>query len=274
MKSVIEYIDYRKFLKDYYQERKSLEGFSWRDFAQLTGFSSPVYMKLVCEGRYNLSARAVNRISKAMEFSSIEQNYFSLIAKLATVKKEESRQRIFEEIRDILREYGTAALNSSFIKYFDSWKYSVVREVASNLESPTPSKIADLIDPSISPKEVEGALEFLLSNGLLVKDSQGNYKQTKKVLSMVEGFAQPFVSKRVQQDMSCFAMAAMNSLPFEERCITGLTMGITRKNYLRLVAEINNFKRKISSIVLDEKNNAEYVYRMNLHLFPLTKKLK
>jgi len=71
-----------------------------------------------------------------------------------------------------------------------------------------------------------------------------------------------------------FAMAAMNSLPFEERCITGLTMGITRKNYLRLVAEINNFKRKISSIVLDEKNNAEYVYRMNLHLFPLTKKLK
>ena len=274
MKSIIEYIDYRKFLKDYYQERKTLEGFSWRDFALLAGFSSPVYMKQVCEGKYNLSVRAVNLIAKAMEFNSVEQAYFNLITKLATVKKEESRQRIFEEIRNILREYGAASLNASSIKYFDSWKYSVVREVASSLENPTPLKIARLINPSISADEVEDALDFLLSNGLLVKNNHGNYAQTKKVLSMIEGFAQPFVSKQVQQDMNSFAMDAMNNLPFEERCITGLTMGITRKNYLRLLTEINNFKRRISSIILDEKDCAEYVYRMNLHLFPLTKKLK
>ena len=47
MKEIIEYTDYRKFIQDYYDERKRSSAFTWRDFARVAGFSSAVYLKYV-----------------------------------------------------------------------------------------------------------------------------------------------------------------------------------------------------------------------------------
>ncbi len=55
MKPVIEYNNFREFLRDSYQERKFRTGFTWRDFAKAAGYSSPVFLKLVCDGKANLS---------------------------------------------------------------------------------------------------------------------------------------------------------------------------------------------------------------------------
>ena len=49
MKSITEYQDYRCYMQDYYDERKRVSSFSWREFARIAGFTSPTYLKLVCE---------------------------------------------------------------------------------------------------------------------------------------------------------------------------------------------------------------------------------
>ena len=38
MKEIVEYTDYRKFIQDYYDERKRSSAFSWHAFAQKAGF--------------------------------------------------------------------------------------------------------------------------------------------------------------------------------------------------------------------------------------------
>lgn len=64
---VVEYLDYRKYIMDYYIERKSSIGFTtWRAFAQKAIFSSPVYLKQVADGKCNLSSAAAERVAKAM----------------------------------------------------------------------------------------------------------------------------------------------------------------------------------------------------------------
>ena len=45
MKAIVEYTDYRKFIRDYYEERKRCSAFTWREFARNVGFSSAVYLK-------------------------------------------------------------------------------------------------------------------------------------------------------------------------------------------------------------------------------------
>lgn len=50
MKSVLEYKDYHLFMQDYYDERKRLGAFSWREFCKSAGFTSPNFLKLVCMG--------------------------------------------------------------------------------------------------------------------------------------------------------------------------------------------------------------------------------
>ena len=51
MKPVTEYEDYRMYMQDYYNERKRVSSFSWREYTRASGFTSPTYLKLVCEGK-------------------------------------------------------------------------------------------------------------------------------------------------------------------------------------------------------------------------------
>ena len=59
MKEIVEYTDYRKFIQDYYDERKRNSAFTWREFARDAGFSSAVYSYRrcsVCGGSLRLLA--------------------------------------------------------------------------------------------------------------------------------------------------------------------------------------------------------------------------
>lgn len=64
MKSILEYLDYRKFMQDFYSEKKRTSAFSWRDFAARAGYSSPVYLKLVSEGKNGLNRKVVCRVGE------------------------------------------------------------------------------------------------------------------------------------------------------------------------------------------------------------------
>ena len=50
MKDVLEYTSYRQFIADYYADKKAKSAFTWQMFAEMAGFSSPVYLKYVSEG--------------------------------------------------------------------------------------------------------------------------------------------------------------------------------------------------------------------------------
>ena len=83
MKEIIEYTDYRKFIQDYYDERKRSSAFTWRDFARDAGFSSPIYLKYVCEGKKNLSVGAAGSVASAMGLAPNGQTRLVALLKIA-----------------------------------------------------------------------------------------------------------------------------------------------------------------------------------------------
>ena len=66
MKPITDYLDYRCYMQDFYDERKRISAFTWREFARLAGFVSPTYLKLVCEGKTRLKNDGVERTALAM----------------------------------------------------------------------------------------------------------------------------------------------------------------------------------------------------------------
>ena len=48
-------------------------------------------------------------------------------------------------------------------------------------------------------------------------------------------------------------------------------MGISKKTFQRISQEVEKFRQKIVSIACEDQNS-EQVYRLNLQLFPLTKR--
>lgn len=274
MKTVLEYLGYRKYILDYYLQRKNTSGFSWREFAKLAGFTNPVYLKQVCDGKYNLSKEAAVRVAKAMNLVGVEYDYFVLLTDMALAKTEMARQKVLENIRRVVQENGSFVLDEVAMKYFENWKHAVVREVAAAMPGATESEIAAACIPKISTSEVSTSLQLLLKLGLLKHDKDGNYRQTKKVLSNVHKKANPMVAVGMQQEMGQFAVNAMKYLPVSERFISGVTMGISEKMYERVCAELVDFRSRLVSIIATEDKDVERVYQLNFQLFPMTNLLK
>ena len=57
----------------------------------------------------------------------------------------------------------------------------------------------------------------------------------------------------------------------EERHITGITLGISPRNFERITKELDAFRQRLVAIAAED-NDYTQVYRLNMQLVPLTKK--
>ena len=271
MKEIIEYTDYRKFIQDYYDERKRSSAFTWRDFAREAGFSSAVYLKYVCEGKKNLSVGAAGSVASAMGLAGFESTYFVLMVSYAHAKGDEAKRAAFEERCALARAHKVRVLGNEEFDYFKSWKNPVLRELAPHMPGAKPLEMAHACKQKISAAEVSETLDFLVRSKLLKKDREGNYRQTDKSISMGPVDAVPVAARDMQRQMGEFAVKALD-LPLSERDMSGLTLGLTRRAYERIRKELADCRRRIVAIAAED-DETEQVYRLNLQLFPMSERL-
>jgi len=272
MKDIVEYTDYRKYIQDYYDERKRSSAFTWRDFARDAGFTSPVYLKYVCEGKKNLSIGAAGSVANAMGLAGFENTYFVLMVSYAHAKGDAAKRAAFEERCALAQAHKVRMLGNEEFDYFKSWKNPVLRELAPHMPGAKPLEMAHACRQEISAAEVSSTLDFLVKAGLLKKDKDGNYRQTEKSVSMGPVDAVPVAAREMQRQMGEFAVKALD-LPLSERDMSGLTLGITRRAYERIRKELADCRRRIVAIATED-DETEQVYRVNLQFFPLSDRLE
>ena len=272
MKEIIEYTDYRKYIRDYYEERKRCSAFSWHAFAQKAGFSSDVYLKYVCEGKKNLSVGSAGSVANAMGLVGFEYEYFVLMVSYAHAKSNEAKKAAFEERCALAHAHKVRVLGDEEFKYFKSWKNSVIRELAPHMPGAKPLEMAHACKPKISAAEVSETLDFLVKAKLLKKDRSGNYLQTDKTIKMAPVEAVPLAARDLQRQMGEFAIKAID-LPISERVMSGYTLGLTRRAYERIKKETEDYYRRVVAIATED-DETEQVYRLNVQLFPLSERLE
>lgn len=272
MKEIVEYTDYRKYIRDYYEERKRSSVFSWQKFALDAGFSSAVFLQYVCEGKKNLSVGSAGSVANAMGLVGFEYEYFVLMVSYAHAKSNEAKKAAFEERCALANAHKVRVLGDEEFKYFKSWKNSVIRELAPHMPGAKPLEIAHACKPKISAAEVSETLDFLVKAKLLKKDRSGNYQQTDKTIKMAPVEAVPLAARDLQRQMGEFAVKAID-LPISERMMSGYTLGLTRRAYERIKKETEDYYRRVVAIATEE-DETEQVYRLNVQLFPLSEHLK
>lgn len=272
MKEIVEYTDYRKYIQDYYDERKRTSAFSWHAFAQKAGFSSDVYLKYVCEGKKNLSVGSAGSVANAMDLVGFEYEYFVLMVSYAHAKSNEAKKAAFEERCALANAHKVRVLGDEEFKYFKSWKNSVIRELAPHMPGAKPLEMAHACKPKISAAEVSETLDFLQKAKLLKKDRDGNYHQTDKAIKMAPVEAVPLAACDLQRQMGEFALKSID-LPLSERMMSGYTLGLTRRAYERIKKETEDYYRRVVAIATEE-NETDCVYRLNVQLFPMSEQLK
>ena len=272
MKEIVEYTDYRKFIQDYYDERKRCSAFSWHAFAQKAGFSSDVYLKYVCEGKKNLSVGSAGSVANAMGLVGFEYDYFVLMVSYAHAKNDSAKRAAFEERCALAQAHKIRVLGDEEFNYFKSWKNSVIRELAPHMPGAKPLEIARACKQKISAAEVSETLDFLVKAKLLKKDKGGNYQQTDKAIKMAPVEAVPLAARDLQRQMGEFAIQSLD-LPLSERVMSGYTLGLTHRAYERIKKEMEDFWRRIVAIATED-DETDCVYRLNMQLFPMSEHLK
>jgi uncharacterized protein (TIGR02147 family) len=271
MPSVFGYSDYRAFMRDAFAEKKASCRFSWREFAKRAGYASPVFLKLVAEGKSSLSEEGVERVGLALGLTDKEQEFFRLLVSFTHETGNAQKQKLFNEMRKIAALCKGQVVEANLYDYYKEWYHSVIRELAQNVSSE--SEISKLLVPKIPLPRVRASLALLLKLGLLEKDSSGKYKQTNKHLTTGENISSMAVRKH-HANMGALAVVALEDIPKEERDISGITMGLSKAGFEAIKAEISNLRRKIKEIAEQSENEEESVYRINLQLFPMSKTVR
>lgn len=270
MKPIFEFIDYRQYMQAFYDERKRVSAFSWREFSHIAGFSSSNYMKLVCDGKSRLSKLGVEQVATAMELEGSGKEYFREMVTFADSKDEQKKNSALARMQELAKENKVRTLASDAYAYFSKWYNPVLRELAPMNPGVKPMELSKLCYPELSATDIRKSLDFLVQAGLLKKNGEYYYEQTEKVVTGVAGCVRPTM-RSMHKQMAELAVDAVEKIPVEERNFAGVTMGISRKMFRRISQEVENFRQKIVSIAR-EAQDGEQVYRLNLQLFPLTKR--
>jgi len=271
MKDVLEYTSYRQYIADYYADKKAKSAFTWQMFAEKAGFSSPVYLKYVSEGRFNLSEEAALRVTSAMSLVEYERDYFCEMVHFDHAKTDEEKKIFFNKMLAIADAHKVKIIEADSYRFFEDWKNPVLRELAPSMPGAKPLALAKACRPNITAAEVTESLSFLVKANLLQKGKDGNYVQTEKSVTTGPLQATPVAVRSLHRQMGEFALEAIEGVSQDERHFSGLTLGITRKAYEKIVQEIAECRKRIVAIARED-DATEEVYRLNMQFFPMTNK--
>ncbi|MCX7726905.1 MAG: TIGR02147 family protein [Chitinispirillaceae bacterium] len=271
--SVLEYIDYRKFLADYYNyKKKTSRYFSYRYFSNKIGLNSPSFLKQVIEGKRNLTPQMIERFCSALNFNQKESRYFRSLVLFNQAKTIGEKQEYYTLLKTFIENVQEAVLCPDQYDYFSTWYLPVIRELvcAYNFKD-NYEAIAKMLIPEIQPSEVKKAIELLVKLKLIERSPDGGYCQTHSAVT-VESNITSFAIRAFTRKMIELSGEALESFEKNERNISGITMGISNEAYHLILSELEAFKDRIKIIVNRDKKT-ERVYQLNISFFPLSKSL-
>ena len=271
MKPIVEYSDFREYMRDYYEERKRRSVFSWREFSKIAGFSSSSYMKVVCDGKSKLSRVGVERTGAAMGLVGFEMEYFRAMVEYGQAATEAKKKAAYEHMLSIAKVHKVRVMEGDLFEFYDSWQNPVVRELAPLMPGATPGEIAKMCYPEVTAADVQKSLNFLTKAGLLKKAGQDAFVLAETSIRGTPD-ATRLALRGMHRQMSELATPAID-LPVEERNFSGVTMGLSCESYRKIENVLDECRRKIVAIAAEDKN-IDQVYRLNLQLFPLSKNVK
>ena len=175
-KRVFEYLDYRRYLADYYAHHKKHEyGFSYRVMARRAGCRSTNYPCLIITGKRNLASDMAMRFAEACQLSGDDAAYFSDLVAFNQAKTQREREHWYGRLSRFAQFRRVHRLTESQARYFERWYIPATRELAARPDfKADPAWIAGLLEPSISEAEARSALKTLLELGFLRERADGS----------------------------------------------------------------------------------------------------
>lgn len=273
--SIFGYTDYREYLKDFYELKKSgVRGYSFRAFSKASGFSSPNFLKLVIDGERNISPDACQKFIKGLALSGPSAEYFQTLVLMNQAKTDAEKEKYFRILEKLTPHKHRRKLSGETLHYLSHWLFPVLREMT-HLEDfrEDPYWIARRLNENVSVHQIAMALEFLKKQQFLQKNEFGKLQpQDNFVLSSDE--VASLAVRNYHRQMLGQAEGMLEKLPVESREYSSSTFILPQESLAKLKTKIKNFVKELNEwAVLElEKEKAESIIQFNIQMYPHTAK--
>jgi uncharacterized protein (TIGR02147 family) len=266
---VFAYLDYRAYLRDYYEAKKEHRKLSYRALARRIGIKSSSYLKHVIDGDRNLSEEMALRFASGLRLEGDARDYFVELVQFNQAQSIETRLRAHERLRGFARHRELFPLGAQHADYHSTWYMPAIRELAVRSDfDEDPEWIAARLRPKISKREAKHALATLLQLGLLVRDEQGRVRQGQGHLTT--GAEAQFLYIAVyHQMMMKLAAESMERFAQKERDISSLTLCLDQEGLCEVKARLRACRRELLELSEVAKSPRQVV-QVTMQLFPLS----
>lgn len=269
MINLFEYLNYREFLRDAYEERHASDWrFSHRYIAELAGFDSSMFNKIL-QGKRNLTEKMVGVFADIFCKDEREKTYFANMVAFNQAKSH-SESRQFLEKLVATKECKVENLAKDQFEYFDHWYHAVIRELVTFYPYVgDDAALGLMVRPPITAAQVKSSIALLERLSMIKKnEATGFYEQTQGLISSGSESYSTAVNSYIQQNIEV-ASSAMDRFGRNERSLSTLAFACDEDTYKELVEMTRRFRREIlAKVGTCIKPNR--VFQLGMQLFPLS----
>ncbi|MEO6094976.1 MAG: TIGR02147 family protein [Fibrobacteria bacterium] len=269
MPDLFTYHDYRRFLRDYYTDRKARDPkFSHRFLARKLGYGSSGAFADILSGRKNLTSSSALRLARGISLGKSEEEFFLHLVAFNQAGSLEEKNLHYAKILSMAR-MKLDIISPQKHEYYGKWYYAAVRELLFFHSCKDDYKaLGRKLNPPIPAKDAKRAVELLERLGMIARNGEGTYRQTAPLLS-TGGFGSSLHVENFQKATMELAIEALDRHPREVRDISTLTVTLSEKSMEQARTALKAVRHCILGLA-EKDEKVDRVYQLNIQLFPLT----
>lgn len=264
---VLGYLDYRVYLKDWYEARKRREkGFSYRVLAREVGYRSHAFFSLVIQRKSNISMEVAMGFAHCIGLEGLRREYFLLLVACNQEESPAKRREMFQRLQEL---NGTPAtqLRDDQDAFLMSWRHAALREML-GIEPFRGGEEGwgERMIPSASAQEIRLSLDLLLELGLAHRTARGIVRTDPRLVTGTD--YSEAATRAFMRQVHDLGGEALDRFPRAERHHGWATLSISAGTLETMRAELRALVQRF--LALAEKDDAaDRVVHLNLELFPM-----
>lgn len=268
VKSIFEYLDYRQYLRDFYEARRASGKISLRLFSKKADLKAPNYLKLVIEGKRNLTGKTIYKFVQAIGFKKEEAEFFENLVCMNQAESHDEKNAYYRKLSRITSYLKAKHIEKDQYEFLSEWYYAAIREMTllSNFVLDY-EWIGRSLRPQLTARQAEKAVALLIRLGLVVRDESGRLLPSDRSVSSGNEVACLGASNFHIQMLARAAEYVANSKA-AHREVSSLTVALSPEKFEAAKKKIQDFRREMHAFLAD-CSDPQLVYQLNFQFFPL-----
>lgn len=276
---VSEYLDYRQFLQDFYlfkrsQTQNQLRPYTYSVFAAAADIKSPNYLKMIIEGKRNLSEDMILKFAKALGLNKARSTEFRFLVLFNQATDPSERNLFLKQLSEVRVEgkIKTGEIDQKAWQKLPSWVawvvYSMIDQEGVSFQI---EEMKTLLRGKVRADEIEQAIQALVDSGDVTRDENGVLKKSRTLTDGADEIPVALIRKLQAQLMLLGLESIYEDNPTEREFGT-LTMALTKHEFEEIKFKLRQLRKQLhkDNTIARMNSTGERVYQLNLQLFPVT----